>query len=250
MDYWQDKRVKLLGQGGFGTVYLVTDQKGKKVALKQFESEKDAQQEIDLLQDLKNQGVTKSCGLVEYYSSAWIPDRETGELKLSIEMEYVEGSDLFDLFSRRKFDQDEVLVIAQDLLTTLECLHQRGIIHNDVKMENIMWAGNRARLIDYGSSCSLKASRMTSCSDDSGTHTLVYKAPELFSNDEPSKASDIWATGVVLYELLSGRPSQVKTQESAVELAEQAQSSLPLIKSMLTVDPRKRPSAGELKDFM
>jgi serine/threonine-protein kinase len=123
-------------------------------------------------------------------------------------MEYVEGKSLKDLIKERgAMPASAVLPIAKQLCRALEVAHEEGVIHRDIKPQNMVVEGDGVlKVMDFG------IARLASRPADSG-HTRAgmvvgtpeYMSPEQLLGDELDPRADLYATGVVLYECLTGR---------------------------------------------
>jgi serine/threonine protein kinase len=147
-----------------------------------------------------------------------------------------------------------ILSILKQLLSALKCLHQAGIVHQDIKPWNILIDGQgRAILADFGIGHSFGSASMV-------VGSPAYCAPEAFDDDEdcdrlPEK-EDIWALGVTLYQLLFGRLPFVGEsmyeivnviKEEGVQIPEEADQEISeILAGMLTVDPSERWGIDEL----
>jgi len=120
-------------------------------------------------------------------------------------MEYVSGSDLRDLLVRRgAIDHGVVLEIMAEVCDALEAAHSEGLIHRDVKPENILIARDgKVKVADFGIAVVADAGRAQT---GALLGTLRYLSPEQAQGNEASHLSDIWSAGAVLGELLTGRP--------------------------------------------
>jgi serine/threonine protein kinase len=118
-------------------------------------------------------------------------------------MEYVDGEDLATLLRRiGKLPQDKAVDVARQLCAALAAAHDQGVIHRDLKPANVMLDGRgNVRLTDFG----IAAIDEETAIADASTGTPAYMAPEQFSGEGVSKRSDIYALGLVIFELLTGR---------------------------------------------
>ena len=103
----------------------------------------------------------------------------------------------------------EIAKVTVQLLTALMFLHERGIVHADLKPENVLYSSDRAssralKLIDFGNSVLME--EMFAYTTDFEMQTLIYRAPEVLAGVSISPSVDMWSVGCLLVELLSGRP--------------------------------------------
>jgi serine/threonine protein kinase len=140
------------------------------------------------------------------------------------------------------------------LVSALQYCHSKGVIHRDLKLENILLsADDQVKLADWGSSVHARGHRRrTMCG------TLDYLAPEVVSGQRHDQAVDRWALGVILYELLVGRPPFEAPEELAtVELIKECSHSLQfpehvgpeardLIARLLRRDPAERIALADI----
>ncbi len=92
-----------------------------------------------------------------------------------------------------------------ECLHALNFMHRRGIVHRDLKPANVLVSGNKAYLLDFGLAVSTEHLRQQSGKDDNTMGTLAYLAPEVIHGSPASFASDLYAFGLIAYELLSGK---------------------------------------------
>ena len=121
-----------------------------------------------------------------------------------LSMEYVDGEDLASLLRRiGRLPQDKALEIARQLCAGLAAAHDKGVVHRDLKPGNIMLDGQgRLRITDFG------LAGVAGEVKDIGSGTRGYMAPEQQSGRDVTARSDIYALGVVLHEIFTGkRPS-------------------------------------------
>jgi len=114
--------------------------------------------------------------------------------------ELCEGGDLFDaLHVHRRFTVADTRILTSQVLLPVECLHASGIVHRDLKLENLLLAQDGAlKLSDFGFAKRVKDRTWTLCG------TPEYLAPEIILEMGHGKAVDYWALGVLLYEMLNG----------------------------------------------
>lgn len=194
----------LIGQGQFGRVFCAVHRKtGRLVALKNLEQQRFPThkflRELRFLLSLQHDNIV-TCQALEHTA--------TGRYLV---MDYCEGGTMRGLMNEDyRLRLFESLVLINDVLAGLEHAHHRGIVHCDIKPENILLnvrtGGWRARISDFGIA---KLSQELRSADGAGnTGSPAYMAPERFYG-QYSTTSDIYSVGVMLYELLTGdRPFQ------------------------------------------
>jgi TolB-like protein/predicted Ser/Thr protein kinase len=149
---------------------------------------------------------------------------EVGEAegRTFVAMELVEGRPLSDLLSRGPLATEQVLRLGQQLADALAHAHEHGVVHRDFKSANVvLTAEGRAKVLDFGLAKRLAGGDATEATTASYgsltapgtlTGTLAYMAPEQLRGQAADARSDIWALGVVLYEMAGGRrPFQGQT---------------------------------------
>jgi len=190
-----------LGRGGFGRVYSAFDPTvGRMVAIKTLA----AVPEPDLLARFRNEAST--AGQLRHQNIVTIYDFGEHEGSPYLVMELLEGEDLQSVISKgRMLSTYDKLRILWEIADGLQHAHAHNIIHRDIKPANIMLvAGGPTKLLDFGVAFVIQAamSRLTPLGNVVGTWR--YMAPEQFRGDMPDTLTDIFAFGVVCYELLSG----------------------------------------------
>ena len=182
-----------------------------------------------------------------------------------VAMEHINGESLRSLISAGRWSADRVWRIGRQLADALEHAHAHGVVHRDFKSGNVMITSDgRAKVVDFGISVRTAGSTERTETaqlleaDDRVSGTVPYMAPEILQGEWPSPRSDIWALGVVLYEMTSGRrPFEARTSsELAAAILRDPPPSLHanappalvrLIERCLAKDPVDRPSrAGEV----
>jgi serine/threonine protein kinase/dipeptidyl aminopeptidase/acylaminoacyl peptidase len=204
-----------IGSGGMGDVYRATDTKlGRSVAIKvlppAFASDADRlsrfRREAQLLASLNHSNIAHIYGL-----------EEAGDARCIV-MELVEGETLQARIQRGSIPLDEALGIARQIADALEAAHERGVVHRDLKPGNVMLANDdMVKVLDFGLAKAYEANSSNPASSHSPTvvsmpatnagmilGTAAYMSPEQARGKAVDKRTDIWAFGVVLYELLTG----------------------------------------------
>jgi serine/threonine protein kinase len=193
------ERLDVLGHGASGVVYLAWDTfLRRNVALKEIRCDGPEMERV-----LEEARVLERLGNHPHIVQVHTVDREGGVVL--IDMELVRGRNLSEIIRERggePFPIAEACRIVLDVLDALGYAHERRIIHRDIKPANILIGNNGlVKLTDFG-----LAEALGTGSVAGGGGTYPYMAPEDFSEDASSDyRSDIWAVGVVLYELLTGQ---------------------------------------------
>jgi serine/threonine-protein kinase len=192
--------LELVGEGAMGIVYRAQDTVlARTVALKVMS---DA---IAREQDLRDRFLreAQAAGSLQHPNVVTIYDFGETDGHLYIAMEFVDGVDLETVLAERQpLTLDAKLGVVIDVLTGLSYAHKRGIVHRDVKPANIRLTDDgRAKIMDFGI-VHLTSSNMTRTGMMMGTPS--YMAPEQVTGGAVTPATDIFAAGVVLYELLTG----------------------------------------------
>jgi hypothetical protein len=183
-----------IGRGGFGEVYLAVSDGGKEVALKQIRGN----QEIELRGVVQCLNL-KHPNLVHLYDLKTDPQGDRW-----VVMEYVAGETLSSVLARHPKGLPGELAREWflSLSRAVAYLHDQGIVHRDLKPGNIFLENGIVKVGDYGLSKSIGASQRTAQTQSVGT--VHYMAPEI-STGNYNKQIDIYAAGVILYEMLTGR---------------------------------------------
>ena len=191
--------VLLLGRGGMGEVYGADDLKlGQRVALKFLPSEhgKSAGWRDQFYAEVRMARQVSHPNVCRVY------DVGESEGRLFLSMEFVDGEDLESLLRRiGRLPEDKAVEVAQQLCAGLAAAHRSGVLHRDLKPSNVMIDGKgRARITDFGLAIAAEASQGAG-----PVGTPGYLAPELLEGADPSVQTDLYALGLVLYELFTGK---------------------------------------------
>lgn len=250
-----DIELEKLGEGGYGSVHRATHRvtdaeraikrmaKGTRSDLRKMKSE------IEIMAMIDHPNIIK---LFETFE---------GDRDLYLVMELCSGGDLFERTKAAgAFSEADAAIIIRQVLRCVNYLHERGICHRDLKLENFLFTSNAdvskasLKMIDFGLA--------TTCKDGEEMTNMVgtpmYVAPEVLLGSY-TRSCDLWSCGVILYILLSGVPpfkGQNKKQTVAQVLTGEfrfhekywkhvSKGAKDLISKLLTVDPRKRYTAEQ-----
>jgi serine/threonine-protein kinase len=189
-----------LGKGGMGEVYrAVHPQLGRVVAIKVLTPRGHG---TDLVQRFRNEALIQA-QLQHPHIAKLYGFQELGG-RACIIMEYVDGQTLEErLRSRGPLPVAEAVRIFQAVVSAVGYIHRHGIIHRDLKANNIkLSVSGKVKLLDFGIAKAESTPKLTAAGETVGT--LEYLAPELVKGGSASPQSDIWALGVLLYELVTG----------------------------------------------
>ena len=219
--------LQLLGEGGMGAVYKASDRAlNRFVALKVIRPELASnpailarfKQELLLAHQVTHRNVIR------------IYDLGEAEGVLFITMEFIEGKDLRSLIrEKQKFAPEEAVEVIQQVCQALDAAHSVGVIHRDLKPQNIMQdPAGRILVMDFGLARTVAGDGMTQTGAIVGT--MEYMSPEQALGKDLDQRSDIFALGLILFELLTGKTpfhaesalaSLIKrTQERAVSISD------------------------------
>jgi serine/threonine-protein kinase len=200
-----------LGVGGQGTVYKATDGKlGRTVVVKVLPAELTAR-EANLRRFEREARLASS---LDHPNICTIFDLDEAEGHHFIAMQYVEGRNVRQLVNGHPLDLKSTLLIGLQVTDALAAAHARGIIHRDIKSGNVMVTpSGQVKILDFG------LAKLLDDTDDSSKSTIhrtdlteigvpygtaTYAAPEQARGDKVDKRADIFSTGVLLYEMLTG----------------------------------------------
>lgn len=191
-----------LGEGGMGVVYKARDLRlDRPVALKFLPPYLVADHHAKgrFLREAKAASALDHPNICVVHS---IDECENGELFIA--MAYYAGETLAQKIQRGPLGVDEAIGFARQLAHGLATAHDRGIVHRDIKPANLMVTdGGLLKILDFGIASLAGATRRTDMGQVIGT--VAYMSPEQLEGGEGTAQSDLWAWGVVLYEMLAGR---------------------------------------------
>ena len=191
--------LKLLGEGGMGAVYKARDQEvDRLVALKVIRPELAGHSSV--LQRFKQELILART--VTHRNVIRIYDLGVADGCRFITMEFIEGRDLSSALEEGKLEPQEAVKILRQVCAALEAAHTEGVVHRDLKPQNIMLeASGRVVVMDFGLARSMEASGLTQAGAIMGTP--AYMSPEQAKGLPADERSDIFALGIILYQMLT-----------------------------------------------
>src|SRR5579859_3088006 len=244
--------IALLGKGGMGEVYRADDLTlGQAVAIKFLPEE--ATRDEGMRERFRNE--VRIARRVSHPNVCRVYDVGDVEGQTFFTMEYVDGEDLASLLRRiGRLPQDKALDIARQLCAGLAAAHTKGVLHRDLKPANIMLDGRGQVVItDFG----LAGVADNIRGNEIRSGTPAYMAPEQLAGKEVSTRSDIYALGLVLYEVFTGKRAFAGKSEGAARGADDRTPSRPssvvkdldpiiekVILRCLETDPAARPATA------
>lgn len=268
---------RMLGEGSYSSVYLATDRQTlKEYAVKVLEKRHIIKEKkikyVNIEKDTLNR-LTEHPGIVRLYYTF------QDENSLYYVLDICSGGELLGVLKKTgTFDVECTRFFGAQILDAIEYMHSRGVIHRDLKPENVLLDDQlHVKITDFGTARLLsdpRASQVPPRIEDTGTSsrgkeqddsraasfvgTAEYVSPELLTNKNACKASDLWAFGCIIYQMLAGRPpfkggSEYLTFQKIVNLDYEFPPGFPpaardLVERCLVLDPARRLTIEHIKN--
>ncbi|XP_062415817.1 hormonally up-regulated neu tumor-associated kinase homolog A [Pungitius pungitius] len=246
---------KMINKGSFAKVmeglHIGT---GEKLAIKVIDKKK-ARQDPYVLKNMKRE--PRIHQMVRHPNIVVLLETLETENSYYMAMELCAGGDLMDrICDRKRLEEKEVRRYTHQILSAVEHLHQRGIVHRDLKIENFLLdEHNNIKIVDFGLSNTLKAESLSLELLKTQCGSPAYAAPELLAHRKYGPKVDVWSIGVSMFAMLTGtlpftvEPFNIKQLHQ--KMVNREMNSIPsdiskgavaFVLSLLEPDPAKRPS--------
>jgi serine/threonine protein kinase/beta-lactam-binding protein with PASTA domain len=224
---------ELIGRGGMAEVHAGHDTRlGRTVAIKMLRSDlaRDPSFLARFRREAQSAAGLNHPSIVAVYDSGEDEDTESGGGKIAlpyIVMEYVEGRTLREILNEvTVMEPDEAARVTEGVLDALSYSHRMGIVHRDIKPANVMLTPSGAvKVMDFGIARAIADTAATMTQTQSVVGTAQYLSPEQAQGNTVDARSDLYSTGCLLYELLTGRTPFVG--DSPVSIAYQHVGEVP-----------------------
>jgi serine/threonine-protein kinase len=217
---------QLIGRGGMAEVYSGVDTRlGRTVAIKLLKADlaADSSFEARFRQEAQASARMAHPTIVRVYDAGDEVSVDSNGVERHLPyiiMELVRGDVLRDILRQRRLTQQEAIAYATGVLTALEFSHQAGVIHRDIKPANVMITEtNAVKVMDFGIARAVSDSSATLAQTNGIVGTAQYFSPEQARGETVDNRTDLYSTGVLIYEMLTGRPPF--TGDTAVSVAYQ-----------------------------
>jgi non-specific serine/threonine protein kinase len=195
------KILEKLGEGGMGVVYKAQDTKLDRIVALKFLPQ---HLTSDFVEKERFIHEAKAASALNHTNITTIHEIDEFEGQMFIVMEYCEGKTLKQIVQKESLSVRKILDIGIQICEGLVVAHEKGIVHRDIKSDNIMVTPRgQVKIMDFGLAKLKGATKLTETRSTLGT--AAYMSPEQAQGEEVDQRSDIFSFGVVLYELLTGR---------------------------------------------
>ena len=190
-----------IGEGGMGVVYKAEDTKLERTVALKFLA-------AHLLKDAESrkrfEREAKAAAALNHPNICTIHEIDEAEGRTFLALEFIEGESLQARIERGPLPLEDALDLARQTAAGLEAAHEKAIVHRDIKPGNLLITPKgQLKILDFGLALLTEGSKLTQL--DTTLGTIAYMSPEQTMAADTDSRTDIWALGVVLYEMVSGR---------------------------------------------
>jgi serine/threonine-protein kinase len=203
---------KLIGSGGMADVYVAHDSVlGRKVAIKVLNEELAANKKFSqrFKQEAKSASAMDHPNIVKVLDAGETSETDAAGVKHTyayLVMEYVEGLELSKLVARGPLKVPEAVRVTKELLSAVEFAHNKGIVHRDIKPDNIILTrAGKVKVLDFGIARAVAETFDDIATTTSILGTAAYFSPEQAQGQKVDIRTDLYAIGIVLFEMLTGK---------------------------------------------
>ncbi|XP_026092335.1 hormonally up-regulated neu tumor-associated kinase homolog A-like [Carassius auratus] len=246
---------KMINKGSFAKVMLgMHISTGEKVAIKVIDKKK-ARQDSYILKNMKRE--PRIHQLIHHPNIVLLLETLETENCYYMAMELCRGGDLMDrICERKRLEEREVRRYTRQILSAVEHLHRHGIVHRDLKIENLLLDElNNIKIVDFGLSNTLKADCLSLELLNTQCGSPAYAAPELLAHKKYGSKVDVWSVGVSMFAMLTGtlpftvEPFNIKQLHQKMVNGEISpipsdisKAAVQFVLSLLEPEPAKRPT--------
>ncbi|CAH9101201.1 unnamed protein product [Cuscuta epithymum] len=240
--------MKLVGQGAFGKVFQVKKKGTSEIyAMKVMRKDKIMEKNHAEYMKAERDILTK----IDHPFVVQLRYSFQTKYRLYLVLDFINGGHLFfQLYRQGLFREDLARIYTAEIVSAVSHLHENGIMHRDLKPENILLdADGHAMLTDFGLAKQFEADKRS----NSMCGTVDYMAPEIILGKGHDKAADWWSVGILLFEMLTGKPPFIGNREKVQQKIIKERIKLPtylsseahsLLKGLLQKDSSKRIGSG------